>query len=475
MRSGHSSGLQQLHLRRYSASFARQPGLAPQSGRAVQVPNQFVVVLAQAEPFDQPPFSELSDPMPAPSPSPEFSPSSVPSLEGVPAGGRVVVAMSGGVDSSVVAALLKGQGYDVVGITLQLYDHGAASGRKGACCAGQDIHDARRVADTLGFPHYVLDYEARFRTSVMETFADSYLAGETPIPCIACNQTVKFRDLLGMARQLGAAALATGHYAELRQTPDGPGLYRAADPERDQSYFLFATPREELAFLRFPLGAMPKAAVRRLAAGLHLPVADKPDSQDICFVPSGRYTDIIERLRPGAAEPGDIVHLDGRVLGRHPGIIHFTVGQRRGLGVAAAEPLFVVRLDATAKKVVVGPREALRAVTILLKNPAWLGHEPLDRVVARQERVFARIRSTHIPQPATLCANNGTIVVTLGEGEYGVSAGQACVLYADGTPRARVLGGGWIASTSAVAALTPSSFINQDPLVDAGDATTVAG
>ena len=254
--------------------------------------------------------------------------------------------MSGGVDSSVVAALLKREGHDIVGVTLQLYDHGAASGRRGACCAGQDIHDARRVADRLGIPHYVLDYEARFRAGVIEAFADSYAAGETPIPCVACNQRIKFADLLDTALQLGADALATGHYIERREGPGGPELYRARDAERDQSYFLFATTRAQLARLVFPLGGMPKSEVRALARDLGLPVADKADSQDICFVPQGRYAGVVARLRPDAAEPGDIVHVDGRVLGAHEGIVHFTVGQRRGLRIAAAEPLYVVRIDA---------------------------------------------------------------------------------------------------------------------------------
>jgi tRNA-uridine 2-sulfurtransferase len=349
--------------------------------------------------------------------------------------------MSGGVDSSVVAALLQQQGHEVVGVTLQLYDHGEAAGRRGTCCAGQDIHDARRVADRLGIAHYVLDYEQRFKATVMQSFADSYAAGETPIPCVVCNQQIKFEELLVTARELEADTLATGHYIELRQGASGPELYRARDTERDQSYFLFATTRAQLEWLRFPLGAYRKGEVRDLARSLALPVADKSDSQDICFVPKGRYTSVIERLKPGAAESGDIVHVDGRVLGRHAGIINYTVGQRRGLGVPGPDPLYVVRLDAASRQVVVGPRESLHTHWIALRNVNWLGDEPIP---TGGMGVAVRVRSTSLPQPATLFASADGAKVLLRDGEYGVAAGQACVFYADCGRAARVLGGGWI-------------------------------
>ena len=368
---------------------------------------------------------------------------------GLPRGARVVAAMSGGVDSTVTAALLKRAGYDVVGVTLQLYDHGAAIHKKGACCAGQDIHDARLAAERMGAPHYVLDYESRFKEAVMEDFADAYLRGETPIPCIRCNQTVKFRDLLDIARELGAEALATGHYVKRAVGQAGPELHRAADPGRDQSYFLFATTRQQLDYLRFPLGGMPKSEVRKVAAELGLKVADKPDSQDICFVPEGRYTTIVDKLRPQGAVPGDIVHLDGRVLGRHEGITRYTVGQRRGLNVAVGEPLFVVRLDAGRREVIVGPREALLTHSLGLKETNWLGDQPsLEAAAAAGIPVLTRVRSTRPPAPARLVMQGGAPAVVFDQPEEGVSPGQACVLY-DRVDESRVLGGGFISGTVA--------------------------
>jgi len=412
-----------------------------------------------------------------------------------PAQTRVVAAMSGGVDSSVVAAMLARAGYDVVGVTLQLYDHGAAINKPGACCAGQDIHDARRVADACGFPHYVLDYESRFRHAVMEDFADTYLAGATPIPCVRCNQSVKFRDLKRVAEDLGADCLATGHYVQRIEGAHGPELHRAADASRDQTYFLFATTRDQLDYLRFPLGAMPKREVRALAEELGLRVAEKPDSQDICFVPNGKYQAVVEKLRPGAIEPGEIVHIDGRVMGTHNGIINFTVGQRRGLGLATGEPLFVVKLDAASKRVIVGPRDALGVSRIALKEVNWIGAGETWR---DGQAILVRVRSTRAPVLAKLhmsspvhggsaigkanddgggaAHNEGgaaapalagaparrtTLISTLAAGETptvqahvwldapeeGVAPGQAAVFYDPCSTR--VLGGGWIAATDA--------------------------
>jgi tRNA-uridine 2-sulfurtransferase len=350
---------------------------------------------------------------------------------------RIVVAMSGGVDSATTAALMVEGGCDVVGITLQLYDHGAATGKAHSCCAGQDIHDAARVAERLGIPHYVLDYESRFRRDVIDTFADAYAKGETPIPCIACNRTVKFRDLLATAKELGADALATGHYVRRIAGADGPELHRAVDDARDQSYFLFATTREQLDYLRFPLGGMSKDETRTLARRFDLPVAAKPDSQDICFVPTGSYGDLVAKLRPEANAPGEIVDGEGQALGRHDGIIHFTVGQRKGLGIAGGEPLSVLRLDAAARRVIVGPRAALGQQRVMLRDVNWLDAKPAGDI-----RVTVKLRSAQPPQAATLSLDDGSGgVVLLDEPALGVAPGQACVVY-DGS---RVLGGGWIA------------------------------
>jgi tRNA-uridine 2-sulfurtransferase len=360
-------------------------------------------------------------------------------LPGNPADHRIVVAMSGGVDSSLTAALLARAGFDVVGITLQLYNHGATVGKKGACCAGQDVRDAARVAAQLGIPHYVLDYEARFREAVIEDFADSYGRGETPIPCIRCNERVKFRDLLGTARDLGASALATGHYARRVRDAGGPALHRAADTSRDQSYFLYRTTRDELEFLRFPLGGMHKAETRALARELDLPVAGKPDSQDICFVPQGSYADIVTRLRPEAGEPGEIVDEGGAVLGRHRGIAHFTVGQRKGLGIAAPEPLYVLRLEPARRRVVVGPYSALAGTRVRLGEFNWLGQK---LTAGEAKPVTAKLRSAQPPVPATLYADldRGEAEMVLSAPAGAVAPGQAAVLY-DGD---RLLGGGWI-------------------------------
>ncbi len=360
---------------------------------------------------------------------------------------RVVVAMSGGVDSSVVAGLLKSEGYDVVGVTLQLYDHGAATHRAGSCCAGQDIDDARRVSEMLGIPHYVLDYEARFKASVIDPFADAYAHGETPIPCVACNQTVKFADLLETARELGADALATGHYIRSRQQGVHRSLNRPVDAGRDQTYFLFATTQDQIDYLRFPLGGMDKPAVRKLAEDMGLVVAAKQDSQDICFVPQGKYSDVIAKLKPNAITAGDIIHMDGRVLGRHQGILNYTIGQRRGIGIATGEPLFVVHLDADQARVIVGPREALETHRIILRDMNWLGDVALEDIGPEGLELFAKVRSSRPPKSAILHHQNGITSVELLDGESGIAPGQACVLYSDDGNEARVFGGGFISKS----------------------------
>jgi tRNA-specific 2-thiouridylase len=379
---------------------------------------------------------------------------------GLPVGTRIVAAMSGGVDSTVTAALLAKAGYDVVGVTLQLYDHGAAISRKGACCAGQDIMDARMAAERIGIPHYVLDYESRFKEQVIEDFADAYLRGETPIPCVRCNQTVKFRDLLDVARDLGAEAMATGHYVQRAMPPPSkqgigggnrPQLRRAADPAKDQSYFLFATTAEQLDFLRFPLGGMDKPTVRLVAAELGLAIADKPDSQDICFVPEGKYTTVIDRIRPQGALPGDMVHMDGRVLGKHEGVTRYTIGQRRGLNIAVGDPLFVVKIDADKRQVIVGPREALLTRALSLKEGNWLGAEDsLEAAAANGAPVLARVRSTREPVPGRLALVDDEPRLVFDVLEEGVAPGQACVLYDPADPE-RVLGGGFIVATERAA------------------------
>ena len=358
-------------------------------------------------------------------------------FHGRPQDTRVVVAMSGGVDSSVTAALLVEAGFEVVGITMQLYDHGMAIQKKNACCAGQDIYDAARVAEQLGFPHYVLDYESRFKAAVIDQFADTYLRGETPIPCIQCNQTVKFRDLLEAARSLDAAALVTGHYVQRVEGASGPELHRGCDPQKDQSYFLFATTKDQLDFVRFPLGGLSKDETRAHAARFNLTVADKPDSQDICFVPAGRYAELVQKLRPEGIVPGVVRHVDGRVLGEHEGIIGFTVGQRRGIGIGGGEPLYVVSLKPETHEVIVGPREALARSALRVRDVNWLGEATEEPVACA-----IKIRSAHTPLGGVVRLEEGGAHVTFDQPEYGVSAGQAAVFYQGN----RVLGGGWIMS-----------------------------
>jgi tRNA-specific 2-thiouridylase len=357
--------------------------------------------------------------------------------------------MSGGVDSSLAAALVKRAGYEAIGITLQLYDHGGAVARQGSCCAGRDILDARRVASFLGIPYYVLNYEDRFRQSVINDFAASYMAGETPLPCVRCNQTVKFSDLLKTARELGASALVTGHYVRSQASPEGWEMLQAADAERDQSYFLFATNQEQLNFLRFPLGSMTKGETRALAAALGLPVASKPDSQDICFAPTGDYAAVIRNLKPESNEPGEIVHVDGRVLGTHRGIINFTVGQRKGLGIATGEPLFVIRIEPSSRRVTVGPRAMLRVSRLRLRDVNWIGGGTLCAALAERRALFVKVRSTQPPRSGLLFEAEGGVCVDLPGGEYGVATGQACVFYGNEGGAARVLGGGFIERTVA--------------------------
>jgi tRNA-specific 2-thiouridylase len=347
--------------------------------------------------------------------------------------------------------MLAREGYDVVGVTLQLYDHGAAIKKAKACCAGQDIYDAKRVAEMMDFPHYVLDYESSFKESVIDDFADTYLKGATPIPCVRCNQTVKFRDLLQVAKDLGADCMATGHYIQRIEGPSGPELHRGFDGGKDQSYFLFATTKAQLDFLRFPLGAMNKSETREFASKLGLNVAAKPDSQDICFVPTGKYTDVIEKIRPKAALPGDMVHMDGRVLGPHRGIMYYTIGQRRGLGLkdgSGLDPLYVVRIDAKKNQVIVGPRAALLRSKIYLNEVNWLGSGGFGAELAGQE-VYVKLRSTTPPRPAKFARDGEELIVVLETPDEGISPGQACVFYAPEDGFSRTLGGGWIVKTSA--------------------------
>lgn len=359
-------------------------------------------------------------------------------LDGVEPDSLVAVAMSGGVDSSVVAALMHNSGYQVIGVTLQLYDQGEMAKKKGACCAGQDIYDARIVADRLGFSHYVLDYENTFRQGVIDDFIDSYLQGETPIPCIRCNQKVKFKDLLQTAKDLGAKALVTGHYVRKIIVDKSPQLHRALDHNKDQSYFLFTTTKKQLDYLHFPLGVFSKAQTRQMAVILNLLVAEKPDSQDICFVPQGGYAQVVEKFRPGTLEPGEIIHFDGQVLGKHEGIINYTVGQRKGLKISFPEPLYVIKLNPTLHQVIVGPKEALATSKAYLKGINWLVDN--TKFITPQP-CAVKIRSSHVPVEATVqTIDSSAAVVNFTNPEYGVASGQACVFYDSD----HVLGGGWI-------------------------------
>ena len=364
-------------------------------------------------------------------------------FEKKPENTRVVVAMSGGVDSSVVAGLLKKEGYEVIGMTLQLYDHGVAINKKGSCCAGQDIFDAKRVAEQMDFPHYVLDYEKKFKEAVIDPFTQAYINGETPIPCVACNQTVKFNDLLIMAKELGADCLATGHYITSKNGKNGNrDMYRPADSSKDQSYFLFATTQEQLNFLRFPLGDIPKSETRKMAKEMKLGVAEKSDSQDICFVPKGKYGELVAKLRPEAHKEGIIVHTDGRILGEHKGIVHFTIGQRKGLGIADKNPLYVVDIDAENAIVLVGDKSSLETHRVSLRDVNWIGDDKHDEEKNRE--VFVRVRSTHEPKKARLSTSNDKTIVELEKPEDGLAKGQACVFYETQEEQSRVLGGGWI-------------------------------
>lgn len=354
---------------------------------------------------------------------------------------RVVVAMSGGVDSSVAAALMAESGYETIGITLQLYDYGQVAQRKGACCAGQDIYDAAMAAEKIGIPHYVFDYEDKFKQGVIDDFVDSYLQGETPIPCVKCNQTVKFKDLLQAAKDLNADAMITGHYVQRLMGEDGAELHAGIDENRDQSYFLFATTQEQLNFLHFPLGGLSKTETRQLAERFELAVADKPDSQDICFVPNGDYAGVIKKIRPDALEPGEIVDLQGNVLGQHEGIVNFTIGQRRRLYINSSTPKYVVKIIPELRQVVVGDKEDLERQKVFLKDVNWLDKTPIK---AYLEPIHVKIRSSNQPMPAKIGEEDGECFIELEDPEYGVSPGQACVVY-NGS---RVLGGGWISRTA---------------------------